>query len=244
MLSFAGYGYTGHDKAKNVSFASRARVHYDTKIHTKTGIAYVTFRPLAAPQVEFQPIRIQGFWASFFQGVTMSKGHRLMRAKLAKGFTVAMSTTMERKFFVGVGLPRDLPQKPFDSPTGQRTLINEHIRIHEDGRDFLGPFTVQAGETITVHAQTRDRWGFDAYLVTDSDARGELATYVDPRNYPDQDRVGLAQHDGSLRWTTSWTASQKTLVWALFDNTDQGYASPPSNMVNDKLDLVVHVGVK
>ena len=173
----------------------------------------------------------------------MSRGRRQMTERLERGFTVALDNKFKKNVYLGLGKQEQVPPKPFAPPPEIRTLFNDSVRLHEDGRDFLGPFQVRRGEDVGIYVRTTASWGVDCYLVDDVVARRELSTYIDPRSNPGAPQRALAVSNGGTEWKYKWTAPTTSAVWLIVDNSDKGRSAPPSNMRDDVIDLKVFVGV-
>jgi len=163
--------------------------------------------------------------------------------RFRRGFTVVVLGGGKDKAYIGTEAPnkRRSTARPYTSSRGMSVFVNERIRIHEDGRDFLGPFPVKKGEALQVHVETQARWGVDCYVVGDLDAKGELASYVSPATSPNRDRTPLLASGAVRSWDRTVRASEDTRLWVILDNTDEGDAAPPSNMIDDVLDADVYV---
>jgi hypothetical protein len=239
-VTMTGFGYRGHPDAKNVTFTSSAWVTYWTAVAKQGDWLIVTFKPVGQPRVSFEPRRIDGFLASLFDGFVSDKGRQAMLERVQRGFTVMWKEGRRMRMQLGIVAAGQLSDADLEGKP-DAILVQDEARIHEDGRDFLGPFQLGAGESIQVDVKTDCSWGLDACLLDHATAQQLLFHHFDPRAYAAPSGSVLTASDGSTRWKATYRAQQDGWVWLVVDNTDGGKAKPPSNGVDDVLRVSVSV---
>ena len=111
-----------------------------------------------------------GSMANFF-------GQQVVTAAMTQGFTV-IHNDEGNDFSTGILMPPAKPHHPFQVVSGERfTFANETIDVHQNQRDYLGPFEItksdqslylmlslegQAVDVMIVDKNTGDAWR-DAY---------------------------------------------------------------------------------
>ena len=74
-------------------------------------------------------------------------GNGLLTHELERGFTVIRADDGGVSFALGLLPPGERPVEPYVRANESRTLLaNERIEIHQNQRDFAGPFDVDDGE--------------------------------------------------------------------------------------------------
>lgn len=239
-VTMSGFGYRGHRDARNVTFTSSAWVTYWTSVAKQGDWLIVTFKPIGQTKVSFEPRRIDGFWASVFDSIVADKGRQVMLDRVQQGFTVMWKQGRRMRMQLGLVAVGQLSDADLEGKP-DAILVQEEVRIHEDGRDFLGPFQLSAGESLQVDVKTDCSWGLDTCLLDHATSRQLLFHHFDPNGYAAPTRPVLTASDGGKHWTATYGAQQDEWVWLVIDNTDGGKAKPPTNGVDDVLSVSVCV---
>jgi hypothetical protein len=214
-VSFAGNGYGYMSPAKRIGFSVSGTIelrpgiqlagdkayvfgHFNRIINGPTfNVAYIE-NPVVDVAANLPGI---GSMANLF-------GNQIVAGELTRGFTV-VNTDKGNDFALGILLPPQLPHHPYDTSASERfTFMNETVDIHQNQRDYLGPFEVpEAGKSLFLSLSNQgpaldvmivNRYTGDAWR--DQYQRGMLAGPPGPviaggplgPNMSDTRRYGLA----------------------------------------------------
>ena len=183
-ISFAGQGYGYMAPAKRLGFSVSGSIELRPGIQLAGDKAYVfghfnriingpTFQVgyIENPVIDIAAnLPGVGSLANLF-------GNQVVAGELTRGFTV-VNTDKGNDFALGILTPPQVPHHPFDTSASERfTFANETIEVHQNQRDYLGPFDIpEAGKTLflsfsnqgpaldimVVNRYTGDAWR-DAY---------------------------------------------------------------------------------
>ena len=155
-VSFAGTGYGYMTPAKRIGFTVSGTVELRPAIQLAGDKAYVfgqfnriiTGPTFVVNYIENPVVDI----AANFPGVGSIAnlfGNQVVAGELTRGFTV-VNSDKGNDFALGILPPPQVPTHPFDTSASERyTFANETIEIHQNERDYLGPFEVpEAGKTL------------------------------------------------------------------------------------------------
>ena len=124
------------------------------------------------------------------------------------------------------------------------TIVEEQVRLHEDGMDFIGPIQLAPGSTLEISVSSSAHWGIDSYLVDETTGLQILYHHFDPSRHNMPQTAPLAANNGSGNWDTTYRARSQQSVWVILDNSDLGYSMPPTNMEDDILLANVTIRVR
>ncbi|MCC6575298.1 MAG: hypothetical protein IT462_16100 [Planctomycetes bacterium] len=250
LIHLDGYGYSGHKLASNVFFRASSECLYKMNINSDIGNFYSTFIPVSEPKVSFHIFHITA--SGGVGGIADTPENRAQATKIGvevftdaikQGFTVAMERVKEGQIWLGIGPRPDQPSKPYWATPGDHDVVNEFVRIREDGKDFIGPIRVHKGDQLSLKVQTECGWGMDCYLVENSVVLGALASHVDPENNPPREHFVLAKQEGTKSWEQTLPVTSDGVVWLIVDNANGGGATPPTDGVDNILDATVYIGL-
>lgn len=150
-VSFAGNGYGYMSPAKRIAFNVSGTIELRPGIQLAGDKAYVFGqfnRIINGPafQVTYIENPVVDLAASLpgVGNVANLFGNQVVAGELTRGFTV-VNTDKGNDFALGILTPPALPHHPFDTSTSERfTYANETVEVHQNQRDFLGPFDVPA----------------------------------------------------------------------------------------------------
>ncbi|MEZ4300094.1 MAG: hypothetical protein R3B70_34420 [Polyangiaceae bacterium] len=155
-VSFAGTGYGYTTPTRRVGFSVSGSIELRPGIQLAGDKAYIfgnfnriingpTFNVayIESPVVDIAAnLPGVGSMANVF-------GNQVVAGKLTQGFTV-VNTDKGNDFALGILRPPQLPHHPYDTSASERfTFANETIEVHQNQRDYLGPFEVpEAGKSL------------------------------------------------------------------------------------------------
>lgn len=155
-ISFAGNGYGYMAPAKRIAFSVSGTIELRPGIQLAGDKAYVYGhfnRIISGPT--FQVTNIENpvvDVAANLPGVGSVAnlfGNQIVAGELTRGFTV-VNTDKGNDFALGILRPPQLPHHPYDTSASERfTFANETVEVHQNQRDYLGPFEVpEAGKSL------------------------------------------------------------------------------------------------
>lgn len=148
-ISFAGTGYGYITPAKRVGFSVSAAIELRPGIQLAGDKAYVFGyfnRIINGPtfQINYIENPVVDVAANLpgVGSVTNLFGNQIVAGELTRGFTV-VNTDKGNDFALGILRPPALPHHPYDTSASERfTFANETVEVHQNQRDYLGPFEV------------------------------------------------------------------------------------------------------
>jgi len=155
-VSFAGTGYGYMTPAKRIGFTVSGTVELRPSIQLAGDKAYVFGqfnRIISGPtfQVGYIENPVVDIAANMpgIGSVANLFGNQVVAGELTRGFTV-VNSDKGNDFALGILPPPQVPQHPFDTTASERyTFANETIDLHQNERDYLGPFEVpEAGKSL------------------------------------------------------------------------------------------------
>lgn len=118
---------------------------------------------------------------------------------------------------------------------GGLVLLNDRTEVHEQQRDFLGPFSIDEADQIDGHRQDRRRArdGSSRWRTARS-SRGSRSTTVGEVTPPPSKPLQQAVVKQNEQFQLDVTG--KGVYWIVFDNTGTipGGAKPPGNLLDDR----------
>lgn len=252
-VHFAGTGYVFMSPAKRVGFSCTGSVEYRPDFMIADEDIYVwgrLNRMVQGPTFQLGYVEngfldlaanLPGFgtFANFL-------GSQVVSGEMTRGFTVVSNEERGNEFALGILTPPARPHRPFNVTNTERyTFANETTEIHQNQRDFLGPFEIveqgqslflmmslngPAVDVMVVDKATGDAWR-DAYQ------RGLPAGMGAP--------PGPIIAGGPLQPGPTDNRSYPLmpgLYYVVIDNTSTaGLVSPPTSLFNPLGDAVARV---
>ncbi len=171
-----------------------------------------------------------------------------MAATLARGFTVIRDASGGVELGVGVVPPGGRPPEAYRGIDHDNLILaNERVDVHQNQRDFAGPFEVQPGQRLSLLISVAGAPAIDVLLVPRAVGDAWLTTYTNqptttpPPGQPLLDDVVVA--GTAYRRSLAVPAGSYYLV---LDNTPTaGRTSPPPYPRNDRAAVVSYaVGIE
>lgn len=250
-VTFGGFGWVWTNLTQRMSFEAGGAVEYDTDFLMDGSTMYVYFRQKSTSAATFnvklveQPqvtAALGGInLAGGGQNVANDLGGQIMRGEIAKGFTVIRKPSGDVEFGLGViekGEHPTLPYKP--DANGHAVLENERCEIHQNQRDFLGPFAVPKGSKLGVTLAVDGAPGADFLVVPRYMGEPWLQTYTTqavttpPPGTPTLDETVFS---GPI-WHRSLTLAPGSYYLVLDNTSTAGRSAPPGFAKDDRAALV------
>jgi len=188
LLQFAGQGYVWTDMSLRLGFVAGAAVAYDTDFILDGEAMYVYFRPREGPPPSFSTRLVEQQQAALYsallgrregQSLPDSIGTQIMTAQLARGFTVIRDAAGGIAFGVGVVPPGARPPEGYlGLDHSKPVLANERVDIHQNQRDFAGPFEVPPGKALGLLVSVAGAPAVDVLLVPRAAGEAWLGAYT------------------------------------------------------------------
>jgi hypothetical protein len=174
-LQLAGQGYVWTDRSLRLGFGAGAAIAYDTDFLLDGATMYVYFRPRASEPPRFTSRFVEDPQVTMLSGMVGKQGGQslqdrigtqIMTATLARGFTVIRDPSGGVEYGVGIVPPGSRPPEAYrgldrDSPV----LANERVDVHQNQRDFAGPFEVPPGKQLGLLISVAGAPAVDVLLV-------------------------------------------------------------------------------
>ncbi|HVY49377.1 MAG TPA: hypothetical protein VHB21_25975 [Minicystis sp.] len=161
-VAFGGFGYLWTNVTGKLTFEAQGAIEYDTDFLMDGGAMYVYFREKQTSSARFSARVVERPQASLVaalpfgaggQALGDAVGSAILRAEIAKGFTVVRRSNGSAEFGLGVverGHHEDAA--PFRvNDTSKPVLANDRSELHVGQRDFVGPFEVTDGARLLLN---------------------------------------------------------------------------------------------
>lgn len=245
IMSFSGVGYSYSTGVHKVTFEASGQVQYDQDflMHEDQMYAYFRTKEIQKSIVHVKVIESTlPSIANQLTGFGDKYGRQLLSERLRDGFTVRRKSNSETDFRAGIVQLGSWPVTSYHS-TGQGLVVaNDRTEVHEQQRDFLGPFKIDdSDETLFVTLKIDGAPALNVLVVDDDTAKAWMGKYltVGDATPPPSKPLALmiAKQNEELRFTAGDT---KGTFWIVLDNTGTiaGGAKPPGNLLDDRAAVV------
>ncbi len=251
FVQFGGYGYAWTNLTKRITFDANAAVEYQHDFLMHDGSMYVYFREKATSATTFttrlveQPPQspVVGLPGGSTQGFLDIVGAEVLKKELGKGFTIIRDDDGHVAFGTGI---IEKGKRPSSSPyarsdNGRLELANERVEVHQNQRDFVGPFEVTgSGKALYLSVAIDGAQNVDVLVVHRGIGEAWLV------NYATQVALGAPPAPPVLdEPVTSGMVWRRTLplpvgqYYVVFDNSPAaGRSAPPVVPGDDRAVLV------
>lgn len=151
FVQFSGRGYAWSNVTKRIAFEAGGAVEYDQDFLMDGSTMYVYFRQKSAPvplKLDLKFVENQAaITAATMLGVNPGAIATEVVNKVAKnGFTVLRENSGAVDFGLGIVEKGQRPKRPYEVPGDARLVVaNERSEVHQNQRDYAGPFEVTTG---------------------------------------------------------------------------------------------------
>jgi hypothetical protein len=264
LIQFAGYGYAWTNLTKRMTFDAGGAVEYDQDFLMDGSTMYIYFRQQSTTAASFNVGVIElpatnvigGLGGQSTQSFANTFGTQILKSEIARGFTVIRDDGGSVLFGLGVVEKGKRPKTPYPykiQPSGNAILANERTEVHQEQRDFAGPFEVDAdGKGLTLSVSVDGAPTIDVLVIPRATGQEWLHTYTHvikttpPPGPPMLDdtvsvipqAVVEARGTGAPVWRRTLRVPQGE-YYVVFDNTSTaGRSSPPNYAGDDRAALV------
>jgi hypothetical protein len=190
FVQFGGFGYVWTNLTRRMAFDAGAGVEYETDFQLDGSTMYVYFRQRSTTTTRFTTRVVEQPVASVVgnlplgiggQAFASSLGAEIVKGEIARGFTVIRDKDGSVQFGLGM-IPKG--QRPAESVPfrvtggGKLVLANERSEVHQDQRDFVGPFEIPEGKSVTLAVAVDGAPAIDVLVFPRSMGEPWLQTYT------------------------------------------------------------------
>lgn len=242
FVQFSGRGYAWTNLTKRMAFEAQGAIEYDHDFQMAGSTMYVYFRQRSTSSAEFKPGLIEqqqapgGLPFGGAQSYAGIIGDKIMRSELARGFTVIRDDDGGVGFGLGVVERGQRPFVPYRrSANGRLLLANERSEIHQNQRDYAGPFEVSgSGEALYLTVSVEGAPAVDVEVVSRGAGEAWLQQYLHeaaPAAPPAMPILDEPVFSGAV-WKRV-VPVPKGLYYVVFDNTATAGRTQPTAFAFD-----------
>ncbi len=243
VMSLSGTGYTYASIVHKVTFDASATVTFDQDFLMSGDDLYGYFRTkdVSHPQVSLRVIesRLPAI-ANQLTGFGDNYARQLLDEKMRDGFTMRRRKNSETDFRSGVVQLGTWPKVDYDVKGGL-TLANDRSEVHEQQRDFLGPFEITDGDkAIFVRGRIDGAPGLNVLVMDDAAARPWIETYLSAPEATPPPSPAKQAYTTQQGQEFAFNVTGKGTYWIVLDNTSTiaGGYTPPGNLLDDRAAVV------
>ncbi|MGZ5967599.1 MAG: hypothetical protein ACXWP4_08020 [Polyangiales bacterium] len=241
VMTFSGVGYSYVTGAHKVTFEASASVQFDQDFLMSGDVMYAYFKVRQVNSSGFKMKVIEATLpaiANQFTGFADKYGKSLMNEKIRDGFTVRRKPDSETDFRPGIVELGKWPVVSYKAQAGL-VLANDRTEVHEQQRDFLGPFEItDSDQSIYLTLKIDGAPAMNVLVVDDATAKPWIEKYltVGDATPPPGKPLGqyIVKQNEELRITAG--DGNKGMYWIVLDNTGTipGGIKPPGNFLDDR----------
>ncbi len=189
FIQFQGMGYSWTQASGRVGFTALAAVRYNPDFLLDGSQMYAYFRPRAVQSTRFDAVMIErqqqagaivGLLGGNVAETTNRMGSQMVSQELNRGFTVVRNDDGEVDFTGGILEKGKKPFHPYQVTGSDKALLaSDWSEIHEQQREFLGPFFIDKDDRALYLTMTLDGTpGVDVMVLPKSQGDIWLQSYV------------------------------------------------------------------
>lgn len=255
FVQFGGYGYAWTNLTKRITFDANAAVEYQHDFLMDGSTMYVYLREKATTATTFTTRLYEqtpqapatGLPGGSTQGFVDLIGTEILRKELDKGFTVIRDSDGHVDFGVGIVEKGRRPTSPYaNANNGRLILANDRTEIHQNQRDYVGPFEVTENkQALFLSVAIDGARDVDVLVVHRGIGEAWLV------NYTSQQALGAPPAPPALDETVStgmvWRRTLPLPVgqyYVVFDNSPAAGKSAPAVVAGDDRAVLVNYAVE
>jgi len=254
LLQWSGIGYGWSSLTKRIGFEASATIDYDPDFRVADGSMYLYFRPNAEQQKQLNVRMAEQVNPAPFgslipvgspQAFASQLGSSLFGHELDRGFTVIRENDGSFDFALGALVPGQRPLEPF-SGGSHTVLANERIEIHQNQRDFAGPFEVpDDGDALWVTAVVEGAPTADLLVFQKAQGDAWLESYIGQQQVTPP--PGPAAYDDTITAAVPYRRAIRVprgTYYIVLDNTPSAGRTAPPTYANDDRAALVNLEVE
>jgi hypothetical protein len=247
MVQFSGTGYAWTNVTKRVAFETGGAIEYDQDFLMDGSTMYVYFRQKSMPvpmtvnltMVENGAVQA----AAGILGVnTGALAANVVNRVAQAGFTVLRDSDGAVDFGLGIVEKGQRPRRPYEMPkSGRLVVANDRSEVHQNQRDFAGPFEVTGdGQAIYMTVAVDGAPAVDVEVVPRALGEQWLQQYrTQPGTTPPPSRPLLDEPAGAGAPWRRLLRVPEGQYYVVFDNTPTaGMTMPAQTGLDDRAAMV------
>ncbi len=255
FVQFGGYGYAWTNLTKRITFDANAAIEYQHDFLMNDSSMYVYFREKSTTATTFTTRLVEqmpqapavGLPGGTPQGFLDLVGGAVLKKELGKGFTIIRDDDGHVDFGIGIVEKGQRPSSPYTpADNGRLVLANERIEVHQNQRDYVGPFEVkEKKEALSLSVAIDGAQNVDVLVVHRGIGEAWLV------NYTSQAVLGQPPAAAVLdEPITSGMVWRRTLplpvgqYYVVFDNSAAAGRSAPPVVAGDDRAVLVNYAVE
>ena len=256
FIQFGGVGYAWSNLTKRIGFDVSAGIDYENDLRVDGGALYVYFRPASTTAKKFQLTMAESTTPNPLgalipvpsaQVFADQMGSSFLDRELARGFTVIRDDDGSVSFAMGQLPPGQRPAAPYSRENEKRlVLMNERVDVHQNQRDFAGPFEVtDSGMALYITANVEGTPAIDISVYQRSLADSWLSAYIHQPVVTSP--TAAAVFDEPVRSGAIYrrvVRLPKGQYYVLLDNTPNAGQTTPAGINGDDRAASVSLGVE
>lgn len=153
-VQFSGFGYSWTQPSGRIGFKASGSILYNPDFILNDKTMYAYFRPRTVQSAKFDTVMIErtqsvigGLFAASAQETANRLGNQIIAQELQRGFTVLRDDDGSVDFGTGIIEPGKRPFHPYQVKGSDKALLaSDWVEIHEQQREFLGPFEIDGDD--------------------------------------------------------------------------------------------------
>jgi hypothetical protein len=255
LVQFGGYGYAWTNLTKRITFDANAAIEYQHDFLMHDSAMYVYFREKATTATTFTTRLVEqtpqspvvGLPGGSTQGFLDLIGTEVLRKELGKGFTIIRDADGHVDFGVGMVEKGKRPTAPYTpADNGRLVLANERVEVHQNQRDYVGPFEVtESKQALFLSVAIDGAQNVDVMVVHRGIGEAWLVSYTSQATLAQPPAPPVLDEP-----VTSGMVWRKTLplpkgqYYVVFDNSPAAGRSAPPVVVGDDRAVLVNYAVE
>lgn len=255
FVQVGGYGYAWTNLTKRITFDASAAIEYQHDFLMSDSTMYVYLRRKATTATTFTTRLVEqtpqapavGLPGGTTQGFLDLIGTEVLRKELDKGFTIIRDDDGHVDFGVGIVEKGQRPVSPYKTAdNGRLVMANERIEVHQNQRDYVGPFEVkESKQALYLSVAIDGAPNVDVMVVHRGIGEAWLV------NYTSQQALGQPPAPAVLdEPITAGMVWRRTLplpvgqYYVVFDNSSVAGRSAPPVVAGDDRAVLVNYAVE
>jgi len=256
FIQFGGLGYAWSNITKRIGFEASAGIDYDPDFRVQDGAMWVYFRPSATAAKKFDLKMVEAQSSTPLgailpmpgaQALADQLGNAFLARELERGFTVVRESDGSVGFSLGMLPPGQRPPTPFEHASGGRAVVmNERIDVHQNQRDYAGPFEVTGnGDALYLTLNVEGTAAIDLEVLPRGIGDSWIQSYAqDPNAGPPPATPVLDEPVRSGAIFRRVVSVPKGSYYVVLDNTATAGRTQPSGVGGDDRSASVSLGVE
>jgi len=239
FVQFSGSGYTWTQPSGRIGFKASSSIRYNPDFILADKTMYVYFRPRAVQSTKFDTVLIErtqqnplgALFGANAQETANRLGNQIIAQELQKGFTVLRDDDGSVDFSSGIIEQGKRPFHPYQVKGSDKALLaSDWAEIHEQQREFLGPFEIDSDDRALFLTMDLDGTpAVDVMVLHKIHGDAWLQTYINQAPVGQPPAAPILSDVLSIRQQWRRTIPlKKGLYYVVIDHTSAaGPVSPP-----------------